>query len=391
MTRIKVGLVATAAVLVLAGVSCLGSEQTVKVVDSGVEPGPGTEPVGTSTVTPETSAVTVIATVDAPSAPYTGLRAADTTAAGAPALVVKIDNNNGRSRPQEGLVEADIVYEVLIEGLKTRFAALFQSRVPSQAGPVRSARTTDVDLFVGLGRPTLVFSGANPPTLLEISRAADAGVFVDAGALRREDPYFRLDSRSVPYNLWVELKSVDTSGSGVPSPILHYGGLPEGAGSEIGGVEIAYQASFGRKVSHLWDPAVAGWVRVQDGTLHTVFSVGREVEIAPVNVVVAQVVYEVSPADSESPEARSFGTGPVQVFSRGRMVEGTWSRSPQSPVWDLRTANGEIIGLQPGATWLILASSAGSEFPEARVATFDPVDATAQLEAARARKIEDRE
>jgi len=391
----RLGLSAPAVLFALFAGACVENENGVEVVPLEVESTVDSQTVAvptttladavlTTTSTSATSTTTATIVIEGPVAPLTGLPAQSETAAAAPAFVVKIGNNNDQSRPQEGLAEADFVYEELIEGLKTRFAAVFQSQVPPQVGPVRSARTTDIELLAGLGTPAFVFSGANTPTIAELREAANKGVFVDAGALRRMDPYSRLDSRSAPYNLWVDMEMIDYNGSGVPGAVLSYGELPEGTGSEIGGVEVAYQASFGRQVAHLWDPAVGGWVRVQDGTLHTALRGDDEVEIAPANVVVLSVVYGVSPADPASPEARSFGSGPVQVFTRGRVVDGTWSRSQQAPVWSLTDHNGEVINLEAGSTWLILAAADGSSFPAAHIATFDPAEATVRLNTARA-------
>ena len=384
----RLGLSALAVLFALFAGACLGNENKVEVVPLEVEPTVDSQAVAVPSTTLADPVLTTTTTTvsEGPVAPFTGLLARSEAAAAASAFVVKIGNNNDQSRPQQGLAEADIVYEELIEGLKTRFAAVFQTQVPSQVGPVRSARTTDIELLAGLGTPALVFSGANTTTLGELREAVNKGVFVDAGALRLLDPYFRLSSRSAPYNLWVNLEMVDYSGSGMPSEVLVYGELAEGAGSEIGGVEITYRASFGRQATHLWDPDAGGWARVQDGTLHTALSGDDEVEIAPANVVVASVVYGVSPADSASPEAQSFGSGPVQVFTRGRLVEGTWSRSQQAPIWSLTDHNGEVIGLEAGSTWLILAAAEGSSFPAAQIATFDPAEARVRLNAARAAK-----
>ncbi len=382
--RPRVELLAITVLFAFFAGACLGDGNGVEVIPAEEESAGEAQTDTASSTTLADSVVTTTTVYEGPVAPFTGLPAASPDAATASAFVVKIGNNNDQSRPQMGLAEADIVYEELIEGLKTRFAAVFQSQVPLQAGPVRSARTTDVELLAGLGTPALVFSGANTPTLAELREAANRGVFVDAGALRRLDPYFRLGSRSAPYNLWVDLEMIDFSGAGVPGAVLSYGELAEGMGSEIGGVEITYQASFGRQVTHLWDPTVGGWVRVQDGSLHTALRGDEEVEIAPANVVVLHVVYEVSPADPASPEAQSFDTGPVQVFTRGQVVEGTWTRSLQAPVWNLTDLNGEVIGLQAGSTWFILAAADGSRFPGAHIATLDPAEATARLDTARA-------
>ncbi|MDV2685684.1 DUF3048 domain-containing protein [Alkalihalophilus lindianensis] len=58
-------------------------------------------------------------------------------------------NNHPAARPQSGLVDADVVYEVLAEGEMTRFLALFHSTFPKVVGPVRSARDYYIDLANG--------------------------------------------------------------------------------------------------------------------------------------------------------------------------------------------------------------------------------------------------
>ncbi|WP_040205415.1 DUF3048 domain-containing protein [Neobacillus jeddahensis] len=59
-------------------------------------------------------------------------------------------NNHPKARPQSGLNQADIVYELLAEGDITRFLAVFQSEKPKNIGPVRSARDYYVELAKGL-------------------------------------------------------------------------------------------------------------------------------------------------------------------------------------------------------------------------------------------------
>ena len=54
-------------------------------------------------------------------------------------LAVMMDNHF-EARPQAGLDQADIVYEVLVEGRITRYLAIFQSEFPELIGPIRSAR-----------------------------------------------------------------------------------------------------------------------------------------------------------------------------------------------------------------------------------------------------------
>ena len=59
--------------------------------------------------------------------------------------VAVVINNSPDARPQSGIANADIIYEVLAEGSTTRLLLVFQSDIPEKIGPVRSARDYFVD------------------------------------------------------------------------------------------------------------------------------------------------------------------------------------------------------------------------------------------------------
>ena len=77
-----------------------------------------------------------------------------------PALAVKIDNHPS-ARGQWGLLQADVVFEELVEGGTTRFIAVFHSQGSSPVGPIRSARETDLEILPMFGKSLLVYSGGN--------------------------------------------------------------------------------------------------------------------------------------------------------------------------------------------------------------------------------------
>ena len=76
-------------------------------------------------------------------APLTGL---PTTTGSSNRVVMVMINNHTKARPQSGLDKADVVYEILEEGLITRFMAFFQSEAPETVGPVRSIRPYNITL-----------------------------------------------------------------------------------------------------------------------------------------------------------------------------------------------------------------------------------------------------
>ena len=90
-----------------------------------------------------------------------------------PALVVKVSNADGSSsshnaRPQAGFNEADVVAELLTEGGVTRLALIFHSADAEDVGPVRSFRTSELDLLPSLGLPLFAYSGANAAFLARL-------------------------------------------------------------------------------------------------------------------------------------------------------------------------------------------------------------------------------
>ena len=88
-------------------------------------------------------------------------------------IAVKVENI-AAARPQVGLSQADIVFVEEVEGAQTRLVAVYHSKFPDRLGPVRSARTTDVQLLPLFGKPGLVYSGANA----RVQRRIDAASIV---------------------------------------------------------------------------------------------------------------------------------------------------------------------------------------------------------------------
>src|SRR5690606_28824069 len=80
------------------------------------------------------------------------------------ALIVKVDNHE-QARPQAGLNQADLVIEERVESNLSRLAAVFHSNDADPVGPVRSTRSTDIDIAALFGRPIYASSGGNDHVL----------------------------------------------------------------------------------------------------------------------------------------------------------------------------------------------------------------------------------
>jgi hypothetical protein len=281
----------------------------------------------------------------------------------APAVVVKIDNDP-HARPQSGLNQADVVYEIEVEGI-TRFAAMFHSTEVEQVGPIRSARSSDIDVIAALGRPLFAWSGANGGVTAEVNAAQDAGLLVNVGQDAALDQYWRDNTRYAPYNLYSSitgLRDLHREGTGTPHALFAYRGSDDELPASTvptSGIAVGYRGD-GRisNVEFVWDPDLEGWARFQTDNLHGdgsphVDAAGEQ--IAPENVVVLYTNYAASVADSRSPQAQTIGEGDALVLTGdGQAVAGRWSRGANTDGVTLTSPEGDEIALTPGRTWVLL-------------------------------------
>jgi hypothetical protein len=266
-----------------------------------------------------------------------------------PAAVVKVDNS-GPARPQTGLNAADIVVEEEVEGGVTRFAAVFHSTSAS-VGPVRSGRTTDIALLLGLGTPLLLYSGANEVTNALLGQ-------YPAVALRdadRHSGYRRDSSRKVPHNLYTDTDThwAGASGGSPPAQFAYRDPATPLAGTPSAAFTVTYLAN---RVSWAWDGA--SWLRSQGGSRHLLAS-GEQVSAANVVVIETEKVDTgmVDASGSPVPEFVFVGSGPATVFTGGRQITGVWTRPSLASVATLTTTDGQVIELTPGRTWIELVEA----------------------------------
>ena len=320
--------------------------------------------ISTTTVVPSTTApalTTTTAPPRGPVAPLTGLRLPEGANASRPALAVKIDNIDSTgcevARPQFGIDHADLVYEILVEGI-TRFMAVFHSDIPETVGPVRSARSSDVDLIAMLGNPLFAWSGNNDNVAADLSKVR--GRYIDVGhSSGAGNSFYRDKDRCAPHNLLVNPVDLYAFAAdkrpGVPTPLFTYraanASLPATA-RPTGGVKL----TTGQEVDYAWNAERKGWDRTQRGSLHTAVDGTTETPISPANVVVLEITYANSSTPG-SPLAVTLGKGKAHVYTEGKVIDGTWARSDNGDPWTLTDDAGAPIALTPGRTWVALAQT----------------------------------
>ena len=264
-----------------------------------------------------------------------------------PALVAKIDNVNARQN-HTGLAVADIVYEEVVEGRATRFAAVFHSQSADPLGPIRSGRTQDILLFSSYNSPLFVWSGGNPG----VTRLIDESTLVNMGPNHAEG-YFR-GPGGAPHNLYNSTDAIwlqtPPDHPGPPDQQLQYVRDDE---TFTGDPSAGFAANVGStRVDWEWNPETKKFDRSQSGTLHVDKTYGQ---IAATNVIIMGVEYTPSVVDRDSPEAQTVGDGPAYFFSDGQFIEGSWKRDFVFYPIQYLDAEGNEVEFNVGNTWIELA------------------------------------
>lgn len=305
-------------------------------------------PAGTTTsevtTTPPTSRPQATTTTSAlATSPLNGLSVADESLLDRRVMAVKIDNHRA-ARPQSGIQDADVVFELLVEAGITRFIALFHAADSTYVGPIRSVRSTDPTLLLPLGATLQTASGDRRV----LSHVDDLGL--DLISITRATT-FRIDARRAPHNLYGDTFAMrDYADShdypDDPPPSMFIFGEPSAPTGPANRVTLSW--SGGNVIN--WEYNGTRYLRFQGSTPHDwVDRSGNGGQVAFDTLVVLFVDRESSVSN---PSFETLGSGRAFLFYGGAVVEGTWSRPDIDHVFTLTTDDGDEMTFPPGSIWI---------------------------------------
>ena len=318
------------------------------------------------------------------SAPLTGLTleegAAGSEFFSAPAVACKVDNVEA-ARPQFNLNKTDIVFVEMVEFGLTRLVAVWQSQPVDQAGPVRSVRPMDADITAPLAG-IFCYSGGQLPF---VDAVKDTGQYMASETTEQSDgkgSFSRLSTRSAPHNVLVDvalLQSQHEDHLKAPQPMLPMVGFDtvtesyEVASSETGEETLSFKIKYPQATSG-WKAEGSYFVRTQDGDSHLDEATGEILRAT--NVVVLKTKTDNSfrdPKYGPIPRTVLIDSGIAWVFSNGKRVKGTWSKSSQTSPIQLVDEAGAQIKLAVGNTWIeLMADPSKLSIESPKASTPDP-------------------
>lgn len=285
-------------------------------------------------------------------------------------------NNHVDARPQSGLVEADLVYEVVAEGGITRYLTFFLSAEPEKIGPVRSTREYYLVLVRELADAMLMHIGYSPQALVAIETWPVRSL-ARGGASFWRDTSLNVATEHTAYVNGKELRELGDS--------LGWEGKPEefvmwqfkddenkpaldvcGVGECNKPIEINFWYKGDYSGIFEYDRNTNLYSRYtgydQNGNKIQLLDrdTGRPVRVK--NVIVQFATENSIPGDDSSRlEYELLGSGDAYVFLDGRAINATWSKADRDSRTTYYDESGKEIEFNRGKFWISIVPDRNKE------------------------------
>jgi hypothetical protein len=300
-----------------------------------------------------------------------GLELSDAVSGERP-VAVMIENTPD-ARPQSGLVDADVVFEVEDEYGITRFVAIFSSYNSNMVGPVRSTRPYYAEIAAGFD-PLYVFWGTHPSFYIVVQNlgldylsplgdtsgaSSIVGNFVDPGSGEGKDA-IRDTTRKAPHNAYVRIPRMKEiaqefgySIEGGQSPLHFKEDASESDRGNIDYVTIDF-SSDSYRADFSYDPQSNTYYRFVGGKENLDRETGEQIEVNNVVVLLTDIR---NSGDAEGHMViRTTQSGDAYYFIDGTVMEGTWSRTSPLDPFDFKDSDGKTVLFNRGQTWVAMIS-----------------------------------
>lgn len=259
-------------------------------------------------------------------------------------------NNHPAARPQSGLSQADLVFEILAEGQTTRFLALFHSQTPEVVGPVRSARPYYFQLANSYNALYIYHGAAN---FIEDMLKAGAADHLNGAYYDDDGHLFKRESfRVAPHNSYLQFNSVaevaaaqgyDIEASYEPLHFLAEDELDDIEGETVSEVELFYGQE---SVRYVYDVSSETYFRYNDQQQTVELSDQTPIQLN--NVFIIETEHQIVD-DAGRREVDLTSGGNAYLLQKGMIQKIQWENSDGRIV---PVRNGEQVGLIPGQTWI---------------------------------------
>ncbi len=295
--------------------------------------------------------------------PLTGEAGFPESAAGMRPVAIMVNNINA-ALPHRGLSEADVLYEVAVEGGITRMLAVFADldAIPS-VGPVRSARHYYTDLAAPYNALYVHFGGSAPGKAAIQNRGIDNidGLIYGTTAFTKDS--WRAQNRGVEHSYFIDgaaIRSVaEQRGYALdgettaPLSISQQKITPE---QPSGGVYVKFSGYTNSEF--IWNPDTGLYEKKRNGEPHIDENNGETLAFANVLILVT----DITSYDGGDLREVALNGGSGWLFTGGGFEPVSWSKGSYQNPFSFTRQDGSAAQGNVGPTFIALIddSMAGS-------------------------------
>ena len=298
---------------------------------------------------------------------FSGLDISDEVGNSRP-IAIMVENSPD-SRPQSGLIYADMVYEAVDEGGVTRYVAVFSSNDAEIIGPVRSARIYYAEIarsfdpiyaFWGTYKeayPVIEDMGLDVLTTLGEPLPAVSSIVANTSSGWRDYSRSNITEHTAfmsTIKLKEEAADYGYSLEGGQSPLRFKIDAVDSEREDISNININFSYDTYR-VDFEYNRENNNYLKFTGGAPHTDYETGKRIAVNNVIVMITSIE---GPIDQWGHMAvRTTGTsdiGKAFFFMDGNVIEGTWERTSAFDPFKYKDDDGNIVLFNRGSTWVAL-------------------------------------
>lgn len=293
--------------------------------------------------------------------PLTGLYDLSDSAVGKRPVAIMI-NNIKKALPQSGISEADIIYEMPVEGGITRMLAVFAdySAVPT-TGSIRSARHNYLELALPLDAIYVHFGGSD----LAYNKISAYGIKDDLDGLKNMTPFMQDKSiaaakgKEHSYYTNGELLEKGIAAKGIrtesemTSTVFQFADAYTAASDAAACSEIKVPYSGYVTAKFTYDAQTDSYDKQQFGSDHIDANNAQAVSIHNVFVLYTNIYT----MDKQGHQQIDLNSGSGYYCTGGMYQKITWSKSGVTAPIVYKDASGNELSVSAGNSWVCIVSN----------------------------------
>lgn len=269
-------------------------------------------------------------------------------------IAVMIDNV-GDARPQVGLNEAYMVYEIIVEGQQTRLMALYKGVELDKIGPVRSSRHYFLDYALE-NDAIYVHYGWSPKAETDIT---SLGVDNINGISESSSSFWRVQDKSAPHNVVTSTEKIlniakrkGYSTTSSKESVLNYTteevNLEEGTSATT--VKLPYSNSY--SVTYQYDEETQKYTRYYNKTVQKDWITKETVQTKNIIVTFARNTTLNDGSGKGRQNLSNIGTLDGYYITNGKAIEIECIKSSRKAQTVYKDLNGNEINVNDGNTFV---------------------------------------